>query len=203
MPALPDQKQLLAHFKQCDPKIVAVIRAVGPLKLKPNKPYYVVLARAIVSQQISVKAAETIYGRFAGLFAGCRPQPKNTRELSDEKMKQAGLSRQKISYLKDLARHFEQGLIKTRRFNSMDNEAIIEQLVQVKGIGRWTAEMFLIFSLNRLDVLPIDDLGLKAWMQKNYQLKPKPDAKELKAIGARWHPYQSIATWYIWALADG
>lgn len=144
-----------------------VIKAVGPPDLKPDKQYFVVLAHAIVSQQISIKAAATIYKRFAALFNSSRPQPKKTLALTDDQMRQAGLSRQKITYLNDLARHFDEGLIKTRRFSTIENEEIIEQLVQVKGVGRWTAEMFLIFSLNRLDVLPVDDLGLKAGVQKN------------------------------------
>lgn len=183
--------------------MAAIIRKVGPHRLSPDKEYFIVLARAIVSQQISTKAAETIYNRFCSLFARGRPRPRLTLDLSDEDLRQAGLSRQKISYMKDLARHFDEGLIKTRRFSKSDNEEIIGQLVQVKGIGRWTAEMFLIFSLNRLDVLPVDDLGLKAGVQKIYKLKSQPDAKKLRAIGANWRPYESIATWYCWQALAG
>ena len=195
---LLEHRQLIAYFEKCDPRMADVIKAVGPLKLKPDKQYFVVLAHAIVSQQISIKAAATIYKRFTALFDGRRPQPKITLTLTDEAMQEAGLSRQKTTYLKDLARHFDEGLIKTRRFSTIENEEIIEQLVQVKGIGRWTAEMFLIFSLNRLDVLPVDDLGLKAGVQKIYNLKTHPDAKKLRVIGAKWQPYESIATWYCW-----
>ncbi len=183
--------------------MVAVIKRVGPHKLQPDKQYFIVLARAIVSQQISTRAAETIYGRFCALFARRRPRPKLTLGLSDEDLRQAGLSRQKTVYLRDLARHFEEGLIKPRGFHSLDNDDIIDQLVQVKGVGRWTAEMFLIFSLNRPDVLPVDDLGLKAGVQKIYNLKTLPDAKKLKTIGAEWQPYESIATWYCWQALAG
>lgn len=198
MPVTLDEKQWRAHFKKHDPEISAIIKKVGPLRLKSNKQYFVVLVRSIVSQQISVKAADTIYSRFAALFKGRRPNAARILELPDETMREAGLSRQKTVYLKDLARHFNEGLIKPRRFPLLENQEIIDQLIQVKGIGRWTAEMFLMFSLNRLDVLPVDDLGLQAGVQKIYNLKSRPDAKKMRTIGARWHPYESVATWYTW-----
>ncbi len=198
MSDLYDEKKWLTHFRKHDPKISGIIKKVGPLRLKSNKQYFVVLVRSIVSQQISVKAADTIYSRFTALFKGRRPNAAHILELSDEAMKQAGLSRQKTTYLKDLAHHFSEGLIKPRRFSSLENQEIINQLIQVKGIGRWTAEMFLIFSLNRLDVLPVDDLGLQAGTQKIHNLKSRPDAKKMRTIGARWHPYESVATWYTW-----
>ena len=198
MTALPDHAGLLAHFRQHDPRIADVMNAVGPHRLRPDNRYFQVLARAIVSQQISTRAADTIYSRFAKLFENRRPRPGPLLSLAEDDLRAAGLSRQKIVYMRDLARHFEEGRIRPRRFRSMDNHEIIEQLVQVKGIGRWTVEMFLIFSLNRPDVLPVDDLGLRSAVQKIYNLKAQPDARTLKTIGAPWNPYESVATWYAW-----
>ncbi len=178
--------------------IADIMKKVGPHRLRPDNRYFQVLARAIVSQQISTRAADTIYARFAGLFAGRRPRPQPLLSLPEERLRGAGLSRQKIVYLKDLSRHFEEGHIRPRRFRAMTNPEIIEHLVRVKGIGQWTAEMFLIFALNRPDVLPVDDLGLRSAVQKIYGLKAQPDARKLRAIGAPWNPFESVATWYAW-----
>jgi len=195
---LPTRRRILTHFKDRDPKIAQVIQAIGPLRLKRNRNYFVVLCRSIVSQQISTAAADTIYSRFQKLFDGHAPTPERVAGLQDKPLRAAGLSRQKAAYMKDLSRHFIDGTIRPRQLNFLENEEIIERLTQVHGIGRWTAEMFLIFSLNRLDVLPVDDLGLRVAVQNIYGMKTRPDAKRLRAIGKKWNPLESVATWYAW-----
>jgi DNA-3-methyladenine glycosylase II len=161
-----------------------------------------VLSRSIVSQQISVAAADTIYSRFQKLFDGRIPTPERVAGLTDESLRTAGLSRQKISYMKDLSRHFLDGTIRPRQLNYLDNDEIIDRLTQVRGIGRWTVEMFLIFSLNRLDVLPVDDLGLRVAVQNIYGMKARPDAKRLRTIGKKWSPLETVGTWYAWRSLD-
>lgn len=195
---LPTRRRILSHFKERDPKIARVIQTVGPLQLKRNRNYFVVLCRSIVSQQISTAAADTIYARFEKLFDGHAATPERVAELKAPPLRAAGLSRQKAAYLKDLSHRFLDGTIRPHRLNYLDNEEIIDQLTQVHGIGRWTAEMFLIFSLNRLDVLPVDDLGLRVAVQNIYGMKARPDAKRLRTIGKKWSPLETVATWYAW-----
>ncbi len=198
MSSIPSDQELEAHFSARDPKLVPVIHDVGPFLLKPDRNYFEVLVRAIMSQQISTRAADTIHKRFCALFPNRRPRPEPLLLLREEDMRQAGLSRQKISYLKDLAHHFHTGRVKPRRFAHLGNEEIIKVLTEVKGIGRWTAEMFLVFSLCRLDVLPVDDLGLQNAVKQIYKMRTPPDAKRLRALGKKWHPYEAVATWYAW-----
>ncbi len=195
---LPTRRRILTHFKERDPTMARVIQAVGPFQLKRNRNYFVVLCRSIVSQQISVAAADTIYSRFQKLFDGRSPTPERVSKLKEEPMRAAGLSRQKTAYLKDLSHRFLDGTVRPRQLNYLGNEEIIGQLTTVHGIGRWTAEMFLIFSLNRLDVLPVDDLGLRVAVQNIYGMKTRPDAKRLRAIGKKWNPLETVATWYGW-----
>ena len=198
MPALPSRPQLLAHFGERDPKIAEIIRQVGPFRLRRNRRYFQVLARAIVSQQISTRAADTVFSRLVALLGTGRLTPELLAAQPEAHLRAAGLSRQKVGYLQDLSRHFLEGRLRPRRFACLDNEEIIQQLVQVRGIGRWTAEMFLIFSLNRLDVLPVDDLGLRAAVKSIYRMRRLPDARRLRLLGRRWHPFETVATWYAW-----
>jgi len=195
---LPTRRRILTHFKERDPKMAAVIQTVGPFQLKRNRNYFVVLCRSIVSQQISVAAADTIYGRFQQLFDGRSPTPERVSQLKEEAMRGAGLSRQKAAYLQDLSRRFLDGTVRSRQLIHLDNEEIIDRLTTVHGIGRWTAEMFLIFSLNRLDVLPVDDLGLRVAVQNIYGMNDRPDAKRLRLLGKKWNPFETVATWYGW-----
>jgi DNA-3-methyladenine glycosylase II len=199
---LPTHRRILNHFKEHDPKMASVIKKVGPLRLQRNRKYFMVLSRSIVSQQISVAAADTIYSRFQKLFDGRTPTPERVAGLKDESLRTAGLSRQKIAYMKDLSRHFLDGTIRPRQLNYLDNEEIIDRLTQVHGIGRWTVEMFLIFSLNRLDVLPVDDLGLRVAVQNIYGMKVRPDAKRVRTIGKKWSPLETVGTWYAWRSLD-
>jgi DNA-3-methyladenine glycosylase II len=195
---LPTRRRILNHFKERDPKIERVIQAIGPLCLKRNRNYFLVLCRSIVSQQISVAAADTIYSRFQKLFDGRAPTPERVAGLQDAPLRSAGMSRQKSAYLKDLSHRFLDGTIRPRQLSYLGNEEIIDQLTKVHGIGRWTAEMFLIFSLNRLDVLPVDDLGLRVAVQNIYGMKDRPDAQRLRVIGKKWNPFETVATWYAW-----
>jgi DNA-3-methyladenine glycosylase II len=195
---MPTRRRILSHFREHDPKMARVIQSIGPFLLKRNRNYFVVLCRSIVSQQISVAAADTIYSRFQKLCDGRTPTPERVVGLKDTPLRSAGLSRQKAAYLKDLSLRFLDGTIRPRQLNYLVNEEIIDRLTLVHGIGRWTAEMFLIFSLNRLDVLPVDDLGLRVAVQKVYGMKARPDAKRLRAIGKKWNPFETVATWYAW-----
>jgi DNA-3-methyladenine glycosylase II len=180
---LPTRRLILGHFKKHDPKMANVIHKVGPLRLQRNRNYFVVLCRSIVSQQISTAAADTIFTRFQKLFEGKAPTPERVAGLKDTSLRTAGLSRQKAAYLKDLSRRFLDGSIRPRQLNYMGNEEVVGRLTGVHGIGRWTAEMFLIFSLNRLDVLPVDDLGLRVAVQTIYGMK------------APWQPGMPGAVW--------
>jgi DNA-3-methyladenine glycosylase II len=190
------------HLKRVDPVLGRVIQRVGPCTLAPRRDYFVVLCKAIFTQQISTAVATVLFGRFRDLFPMRRPTP--TLVLSAlqreplEVMRHCGLSRQKAAYIQDLAQHFVDNRIPTRRLARMDDEAVIESLVNVKGIGRWTAEMFLIFNLNRPDVLPVDDLGLREGVREVYGLKERPGAKPLTEMGEVWRPWRSVATWYVW-----
>jgi DNA-3-methyladenine glycosylase II len=186
-----------------DPVLKKIIKKVGPCTLKRRKDYFVVLCKSIFSQQISVKVAAVLFHRFRNQFPMRRPTPIRVIELFDrpeEKVNAVGLSRQKRAYILDLARHFESGKLRTSRFSRMSDEEIIEALVAVKGIGRWTVEMFLIFVLNRPDVYPVDDLGLRKNIQRAYGLAEMPTVKQLNEMGEKWKPYRSLATWYFWRL---
>ena len=195
---LPTRRRILSHFKERDPKDARVIQTIGPLRLKRNRKYFVVLCRSIVSQQISTAAADTIYARFEKIVRRSCAHTGTRGRVERCPLRAAGLSRQKAAYLKDLSHRFLDGTIRPRQLNYLDNEEIIGQLTLVHGIGRWTAEMFLIFSLNRLDVLPVDDLGLRVAVQNIYGMKDRPDAKRLRAIGKKWSPLETVATWYAW-----
>ena len=186
-----------------------LIEHVGPCTLAPRRDYFVVLCKAIFTQQISTAVAAVLFARFRKLFPAQRPTPQRVLELIDAHgngdgalLRQCGLSRQKRAYVRDLAWHFATDQIPTRRIVSMCDDEVIESLVKVKGIGRWTAEMFLIFTLNRPDVLPVDDLGLQKGMQRLFALRKPPDRKRLEKLAEPWRPYRSIATWYLWRGFD-
>jgi len=200
--SIPPQHILERHFEKHDPVIFRLIKRTGPIGLKRNKHSFQSLCRAIVSQQISTRAAQTIHNRFRALFSNRYPNPLKMQEISEKELRNAGLSRQKIVYLKDLSLKFRNKTIRPRRFQHQSNEEIIRSLTSVKGIGRWTAEMFLMFSLNRLDVLPIDDLGLQKAIMNLYSLKAMPKREDIMKYGKHWKPYQSVAVWYCWRSLD-
>ena len=198
---LPSQRKILEHFDRQDPVIAGLVREIGPFQLKKNRQYFQVLCKAIISQQISTKAAESITARFWRLFDG-PPHPEGAWEMPQPKMREAGLSRQKVAYLKDLSKNFVEKTIRPHRMPYLSNEEVIGQLTAVYGIGQWTAEMFLIFSLNRMDVLPVADLGLQIAIQKLYGMKSRPTTKKIRSLGRKWHPLETVATWYGWRKLD-
>ena len=191
---------------RCDPTLRDVIKRVGPCKLHavaPRDPFET-LCRTIASQQLSIKAADTIYGRFCDLFPKRRPTPALVMTLDDDRIRACGFSRAKTAFIKDLASHVADGRLDLKRLRRHPDEEVLRQLVAVKGIGRWTAEVFLMFRLGRPDVLPADDLGLMNAVHRAYRMRKRPTAKVLRKMGERWAPYRSIAAWYLWAsLSDG
>ena len=158
------------------------------------------LARSVVGQQISVKAAQSIWDRFAALMPGVEPQSVLKLEVAD--LRAAGLSGRKVEYLKDLAAYFYEGRVSVQAWTDMSDEAIITELVAIRGIGRWTAEMFLMFHLMRPDVLPLDDVGLLNGVGKLYFSGEKVSRSEVRDLARAWTPYSSVATWYIWRSLD-
>jgi len=186
------------HLAAADPVMRRIIARVGPCELTHYPRYFVTLCDSIISQQLSGRVAEVIFERFADLCPRRRPTPQAVTCLPIGRLRAAGLSKQKAAYLKDLARGFLNGRIDTRRFTRQSNEEIIEALTTVHGIGRWTAEMFLMFSLNRLDVLPLDDLGIQKAIQRWYGFRQLPAAATMRRVGRPWHPYETIACWYLW-----
>ncbi len=197
---IPDYwNDALAHLSRRDKVLRKLIKAAPDADLVTRGDAFETLARSIVGQQISVKAAQSIWARFAACVGKMTPANVTARE--DAALRACGFSRQKVVYVKDLARHFASGEVKPRRWARMGDDAIINELIVVKGIGRWTVEMFLIFHLKRPNVLPVDDLGLRRAMERHYN-RGKPLTRDrMRAIGAAWDPYCSAATWYLWRSA--
>jgi 3-methyladenine DNA glycosylase/8-oxoguanine DNA glycosylase len=194
------------YLKRIDPVLARVIEIVGPcrIQLRTEGTHFQALARAIVFQQLSGKAAGTIMSRFNALYADNSPAPQAVLATSDEQMRAVGLSRQKIAYLRDLSLKVETGALPLDAVEHMADDDLIEHLVQVKGIGRWTAQMFLMFRLGRPDVLPELDLGVQNAIRRAYRMRKRPTPKQVKRIGAKWSPHSSVACWYLWrSLENG
>ena len=183
-----------------DPVLRDLMRVHGPcgLAARQHTNPFKALARAIVGQQLSAKAAATIFSRFEALYDAF-PTPAQVLATPDERLRGVGLSSQKVGYVRDLCRRIEEGQLPLDVLERMEDEAIIEALTQVKGVGRWTAEMFLIFRLQRPDVLPVGDLGIVKAVQRAYKLRKAPSPDRLTRIGEAWRPYRSVACWYLWA----
>lgn len=177
-----------------------LIPQFGTACLESRGDAFVTLARSIVGQQISVKAAQSVWDKFAALPR--RMTPANVLKLKVDDMRGAGLSARKIEYLVDLALHFDSGAVHAGSWQDMGDEEIIAELVGIRGIGRWTAEMFLIFYLMRPDVLPLDDVGLITGISKNYFSGDPVSRSDAREVAAAWSPYRSVATWYIWRSLD-
>jgi len=199
---IPSRKEILLHFDKNDAVMAQLIRKSGPIKLKRNRNYFIVLCNAIIGQQISVAAADAITIRFNKLFNGHSPTPQGVIKLPEIDLRKAGLSKQKVAYLKDLSFHFYEKILRPHRLHHMGNDEVICQLTRVHGIGRWTAEMFLIFSLNRPDVLPVGDLGLQLALKKLYRMRQLPTVKRMRTIGRKWNPLETVGTWYAWRAQD-
>jgi len=214
-------RKAVTHLKKSDPILRAIIERVGPCRMQFATPQFHRLARAIVYQQLNGRAAETIFNRFAAL-AGEPLTPDGILKLTDEQMRSAGLSKQKASYLKDLAAKTASEALDFARLPGLTDAAVIEHLTQVKGIGVWTAQMFLMFSLKRENVLPTGDFGVRMAMFKHYldvrrgkavkksssgkkgkKKKIKlPTPKQMEKIAKCWEPYRSVACWYLWRSLD-
>jgi DNA-3-methyladenine glycosylase II len=183
-----------------DPIIAALIKRHGPCGLADaqHEDAFIALVHAIVSQQLSTKAAATIARRFDALFDG-KPNPSAVARVQDEQLRAVGLSSQKVRYIRDLCARIDDGSLPVETLNDLPDEDVIQSLTRVKGIGRWTAEMFLMFRLHRPDVLPVDDLGILKAVQRAYGLRKMPRPERLNKIGEPWRPYRSVACWYLWA----
>lgn len=188
------------HLSNADP-ILAPIIASSPLPtLQPHKNYYQELVESIVSQQLSVTAAAAIMKRFMGLFSDEFPSPESILQYDIEAYRTVGLSRQKASYIRDLAEKVTDGSVVFTKLDTLSNQEIISELTAIKGVGVWTVHMFLMFCMGRLDILPSGDLGIRNGIQKLYALNERPDDQEIHAIAQKnkWHPYETLASWYVW-----
>ena len=195
-----DYTKARRHLARRDPVLRDLMRAQGPcgLAARMHTNPFKALVRAIVGQQLSAKAAATIFSRFEALFESF-PTPTQVLAVPDDRLRAVGLSSQKLGYMKDLCRRIDAGELPLDVLEQMDDEAVVAALTQVKGIGRWTAEMFLIFRLQRPDVLPVGDLGIVNAVKRAYKLRKAPSPDRLRRIGEAWRPYRSVACWYLWA----
>ena len=190
------------HFRRYDPVLHTVIRQVGPYRLKPSRDRFGMLVRSIISQQISVGAARSIRQRLEDLVGKQGLTPQAIAALDADQLRAVGLSRQKTSYLLDLASQVSGGAVRLDRIGRLSDDKVIEQLTQVKGIGRWTAQMFLIFSLGRPDVFPTDDFGVRMAISKLYGFADLPSRQECLEVGTKWSPHASVGSWYCWRYLD-
>jgi DNA-3-methyladenine glycosylase II len=194
-------RKAVNHLKKSDPILRAIIERVGPCRMEFAEPEFSSLAEAIVYQQLNGKAAVTIFKRFAAL-AGDPLTPEGILKLSDEQLRSVGLSKQKSAYLKDLAAKTASGQLDFARLPELADEDVIQHLTQVKGVGVWTAHMFLMFSLRRPNVLPTGDYGVQVAVKKHYKKRKLPKPKDMEKIARAWEPYRSVACWYMWRSLD-
>jgi len=184
--------------------LAPIIAAAGPCTIRPHKNYYQELVESIISQQLSVKAAASILKRFVALFGDEFPSPQHILTKDIDTYRTVGLSRGKAAYIRDLAQHVIDGRVKFDHLDTLSNDEAIAELTAVKGIGEWTAHMFMMFCMGRLDILAHGDLGIKNGIQKLYGLDHQPTAQEVMDVAKKrkWHPYESVACWYIWHSLD-
>ena len=190
-------RKAIIHLKKTDPVLAGIIQKVGPYRIDFREPTFATLVRSIVYQQLSGKVAIVIFNRLVEA-AGSPLTPARILKLTPEKLRAIGLSRQKSSYILDLARHTKAGSVAFDTIHELTDDAVIEHLTAVKGIGVWTAHMFLIFALRRPNVLPVGDLGVRAAIKKAYGLAELPKPDEIEHLAQTWHPYCSVASWYLW-----
>ncbi len=197
-------RKALSHLKNADAVMARIIGAVGPYKIVYREPDFTTLARSIVYQQVSGAAAATMLTRLtAAAGRGGQLSPKKILDLGVEGLRPCGISRQKASYLLDLSEKTRQKAIDFRKMRELPDDEVIRQLTAVKGVGVWTAQMFLMFALQRHDILPTGDLGVRNAIWKAYGLETPPAPREIERIGAPWRPYASVASWYLWRSLDG
>jgi DNA-3-methyladenine glycosylase II len=190
-------RSALGHLKKSDPILAAIIERVGPCRMEFSPPEFHSLAEAIVYQQLNGKAAITIFKRFTAL-TGEPVTPQGILKLTDAQLRSVGLSKQKSSYLKDMSERTVRGDLDFSRLHEMTDDEVIKHLTQVKGVGVWTAHMFLMFTLRRPDVLPTGDYGIQAAMKRHYKKRRMPKPEQMEKIAKAWRPYRSVACWYLW-----
>jgi DNA-3-methyladenine glycosylase II len=195
-------KKAITHLKAADPVLAAIIDRAGPYKIAYSEPVFHTLVRSIVSQQLNGKAAQTIFGRLLEAAKADPLTPDSILRLRPTKMRAVGLSQQKLTYIRELARLTRRGEVDFELCAKLEDAAVIEHLTRVKGVGVWTVHMFLIFALRRHDVLPTGDFGVRAAMKKAYGLAEMPKPAEMERIAAAWRPYCSVASWYLWRSLD-
>jgi DNA-3-methyladenine glycosylase II len=194
-------RKAINHLKKSDPVLSAIIKQVGPCRMEFGPPEFHSLAEAIVYQQLNGKAAVTIFKRFAAL-AGDPVTPEGILKLTDAQLRSVGLSKQKSSYLKDMAGRAARGELDFTRLPGMADDEVIKHLTQVKGVGVWTAHMFLMFTLRRPNVLPTGDYGIQMAIKKHYKKRKMPKPEAMAKIAKSWEPYRSVACWYLWRSLD-
>ncbi len=199
-----DLRRAVRHLRAADPVLGRLIQAVGPCRYRVDRGggSFAALTEAIVYQQLAGAAAATIHRRLCTLVGRKHPRPQDIAGRSARELRSVGLSRQKIGYLRDLVARVQDGL-PLSRLSRLSDEAVIESLTAVKGIGRWTSEMFLMFRLGRLDVLPVDDLGIRKAMQKAWRKRALPKPDWMQKTAEPWRPYRSVASWYLWRSLEG
>ena len=190
-------KEAIQHLKRSDPVLSGIIDRVGDYGIEFREPDFETLVKSIVYQQLSGRVASVIFGRVVKA-AGGKLTPENILKLRPARMRALGLSGQKTAYIRDLARHTRDGRVDFAALLDLPDEAVIERLTEVKGVGVWTAHMFLIFALRRVDVLPLGDLGIRAAIRKAYGFAELPQPAEMETLAARWRPYCTVASWYLW-----
>lgn len=191
-----------AYLSENDERLGRVVGRFGALEFRPSTDLFFSIAESILSQQLTPKAADSIIRRFVTIFPGGRVTPSEMMRMNEDTVRSCGISRQKSSYLKNLAENVIAGSLATDELDGMNDEEVTERLVRIKGVGTWTAKMILIFSLGRPDVLPFEDVGLLNAMQRVYLLEGKPDRDTVERIAENWHPYCSVASLYLWKLKD-
>jgi DNA-3-methyladenine glycosylase II len=192
----------VARLRDSDPVLAALIDRHGPCMLRTSAPYFPVLVETVISQQLSTKAARAIFGRLLLVVGRKVPRPADILDIPDDELRAIGFSRSKARYVKNIAEAFRSRRMGPRTFAHMSDGEIMSLLTSIKGLGEWSAHMFLIFALGRLDVFPVGDLGLRNAMARAYRLRKPPTPARLKRIGDRWRPYRTIGTWYLWESYD-
>jgi len=196
-------RKAILHLKKADPVLRAIIERVGAYKIEHREPGFETLVRSIVYQQLSGKVATVILGRLIAMLPEGKVTPESILKLTPARMRKAGLSKQKTAYIRDLARKTNKGVVKFETLAQLSDLEVIEHLTRVKGIGVWTAHMFLIFALRRPDILATGDLGVRVAIRKAYQLEELPLPKQVEELAVAWHPYSSVAVWYLWRSLEG
>jgi DNA-3-methyladenine glycosylase II len=199
---VPMRKAIL-HLKKADPVLRSLIAQVGAYRIQYRNPGFETLVRSIVYQQLSGRVAQVIFERLLAAVPGGELTPAGILKLTPARMRKCGLSKQKTAYIRDLARKTARGVVNFEALRELPDEAVIECLTQVKGIGVWTAHMFLMFALERPNVLPTGDLGIRSAIRKAYGLAELPHPKQIEELAAGWSPYRSVASWYLWRSLDG